>query len=113
VKEAVSHVAALDMPGPLQRGELCDVLGLVVEEGSEVVRKAGFDLVVNLFDKGHWEPAALSNGLQIFSGDVCADLKMDIPALPKILCEEFCPLLQPFVRRDWLTVDHLKALAEI
>jgi len=56
VKEAVSHVAALDVPGPLQREELRDVLALVVEEGSEVVRKAGFDLVVNLFDKGHWEP---------------------------------------------------------
>jgi len=113
VKEAVSRVAALDVPGPLQKEDLCHFLGRVAEEGSEVVRKAGFDLVVNLFEQGHWEPASLSHGLQVFTGDFCADLKMDVPALAKILCEEFCPLLQPLVKRGWLTVDHLKALAEI
>merc|ERR1719491_1943249 len=113
VQEAVSRVAALDVPGELQQEELCELLGRVAEEASEVVRKAGFELIVNLFDRVLWKPAALGNGLQIFIDDICSDLKMDVPALPKILREELCPMLQPLVKRGFIIQNHLKALADI
>jgi len=113
VQEAVSRVVCLDVPGPLQKQELCEMIVRVAEESSEAARKAGFDLIVNLFEKGHWKPTALGIGLQSFIDVVCVDLKMDVPALPKILCEELCPVLQPFCDRGWLTANHLKALAEI
>jgi hypothetical protein len=113
VKEAVERVVALAVPSSQQPEQLCEFLGRVAEEGSDAVRKAGFATIVSLFEGGHWTAAALGNGLQMFTEDLCADLKCDVPTLPRILNEELRPALEPLVKSGLLTQSHVKAFGRI
>jgi len=83
----------------------------MAEESSETVRKVSFDLVAGLFADGHWKPLALNKGLQDFTENMCADLKCDVPTLPKVLRDELRPALAPLVQSGVLKQAQHDALA--
>jgi hypothetical protein len=106
VKEAVTRTAGLAVPLSQQTEELCEMLAKVAEEGSEEVRRIGFQFVAGLFTEGHWKPGALEKGVQHFIDGICCDLKFDIPSLPKIVHEELYPTFTPLVKSGLLQPNH-------
>lgn len=113
VKGATARLAEMVPPLDEQPTELCDLLGRIVEEGSAEVRKAGFEVVANLYIKGHWK-SEIKAGLRVFMSETCADLKYDVPTLPNILKEELHPGLLRMVKRGLLSASkHDLLLQEI
>jgi len=110
VKEAVACIAAVEVPTCAQPEELSELLGAICGEGSDVVRKVGFQLVENLFSEGHWQCGLLA-GLRCFA-EMCADLKCDVPTLPRIIREELQPALEPLVKMGLLGAHQLASFAE-
>ena len=104
VKEATARLAEVVPPLEDQPSELCDLLGRIIEEGSCDVRKAGFEVVASLYLKGHWK-SEIKKGLRVFVSETCADLKYDVPILPKVLKEELYPGLLPLVKRGLLSAS--------
>jgi hypothetical protein len=113
VKGATARLADVVPPLDEQPTELCDLLGRIAEEGSAEVRKAGFEVVANLYLKGHWK-SEIKSGLRVFITETCADLKYDVPSLPNILKEELHPGLLRLVKRGLLNASkHDMLLQEI
>lgn len=113
VAEAISRIGAIAVPVTQQPAELCDLLAKIFEEGSQDVRKVGFQLVVGLFKEKQWKAESLAKGVRSFVEDVCPDLKCDVPNLSQILRQELHPSLQPFVFAGVLQADqHQSILAE-
>lgn len=113
VKEATARLAEVVPPLEDQPAELCDLLGHIVEEGSSEMRKAGFEVVANLYLKGHWK-SEIKSGLRVFVSETCAELKYDVPILPKVLKEELYPGLSRLVKRGLLSASkHDLLLQEI
>lgn len=104
VKEATARLAEVVPPLEDQPSELCDLLGRIIEEGSCDVRKAGFEVVASLYLNGHWK-SEIKKGLRVFVSETCADLKYDVPILPKVLKEELYPGLLPLVKRGLLSAS--------
>jgi hypothetical protein len=102
VKEAILRMAAVAVPLSQQPEELCTALTMIAEEGSQEVRKIGFQFVAGLFMDGHWQPGALSKGIQTFKEETCTDLKLDIPSLPNIVREELQPAFKPLLEKGLL-----------
>jgi len=110
VAEAILRIGAIAVPVNQQSAELCDLLSKIVEEGSQDVRKAEFQLVAGLYKEGRWKPESAAKGVRSFVEDICPDLKCDVPNLPQILREELHPSLQPLVIARLLQADQLKSL---
>jgi len=86
-EEALTRLAAFEPPTPgAQAEELCELLVEVVQEGSQEVRKQGFEVIVNLV-KGSWSVDALGRAIGFFLSEQAPDLACDVPTLPKILGE--------------------------
>jgi hypothetical protein len=111
VKEAIVRIAGVAVPVSQQQDELCELLVRITEEGSQTVRKAGFDLLAGLFSEGHWKPSALRKGLETFKEELCIDLKVDVPGLPKIVTEELHPAFAILVKNGLLQSTQHDALA--
>jgi hypothetical protein len=100
VPEAVARIAKIGVPVAEQPSELNDLLICIAEDSSADARKVGFKLVADLILEGHWKAEAAAKGVHTFLEDTCADLKCDVPALPRILREEFHPAMAPLVKAD-------------
>jgi len=113
IKEATARLSEIVPPVGDQPTELCDLLGRFVEEGSSEVRKAGFEVVANLYIKGHWK-SEIKSGLRIFVSETCADLKYDVPTLSTVLKEELHPGFLQLVKRGLLSASkHAMLLQDI
>lgn len=110
VPEAITRIANISVPVADQASELESLLSCLVEEGTQAVRKAGFDLVTGLVLKGHWKKEAATEGLHSFIEEVCPDLKFDVPTLGRILCEELYPALGSLVKAGMLEADQQNAV---
>lgn len=113
VKEATTRVSTIVVPWPQQGEVLCDMLGQIAEEGSQVVRKMYFELVAGLFLEGHWKAITLGKGLQHFVEEVYPDLKCDVPTLPQILRDELHPTLAHLVGSGMLKAAEHDLLAAL
>lgn len=112
-KEATARLAEVVPPLEDQPAEFCDLLGRIVEEGSGEVRKAGFEVIANLYIKGLWK-SEIKKGLRVFVSETCADLKYDVPALPNVLKEELHPAFLQLVKHGLLSASkHDLLLQEI
>jgi len=99
--EALQRIANMKVPVSHQPKGLRDLLLLVVEEGTASARLSGFRVANRLFLDGYWTAKAASEGIQTFV-EICPDLKVDIPALPQILREEFGTSLEPLIKESLL-----------
>mmetsp|Transcript_115656 Transcript_115656/g.211808 ORF Transcript_115656/g.211808 Transcript_115656/m.211808 type:complete len:777 (-) Transcript_115656:104-2434(-) len=106
VPEAVARIAAAAVPPSVQAEELSDFLVFIIEQGMDA-RAVGFELIASLFIEKHWAAAALQEGLQSFSS-MYSDLKVDVPLLPKILCEEMALAFRPLVSSRLLSAELLQ-----
>lgn len=88
-------------PSKMQAEEFCYLVAEVAQESSEEVRRSGFRLAAGLFD-GRWNADACAEGLRSFVEEVCEDLKMDVPALPRIVREELAPIFTQIIAADKL-----------
>jgi len=99
--EALQRIANMKVPVSHQSKGLHDLLLLIVEEGTASTRLSGFQVANTLFLDGYWTAKAASEGIQTFL-EICPDLKVDIPALPQILREEFGTSLEPLIKESLL-----------
>mmetsp|Transcript_9107 Transcript_9107/g.16343 ORF Transcript_9107/g.16343 Transcript_9107/m.16343 type:complete len:804 (+) Transcript_9107:69-2480(+) len=110
IQDAVASVSETAVPSSLQSQEFCDLLVFILERSSDALRSIGFKFVVAIFAKRCWVPAALQEGLRSFAG-MCDDLKLDLPALPKILNDELVTSFEPLVSTGLLSGAQLRALS--
>jgi hypothetical protein len=95
------------VPLEFQASELVEILPQISAWGSEVERCAGFELLARLFITGTWRSAALGKGLSEFFGNF-AELKLDVPALPRIVREELAPSLNKLIKAGLLEEERGK-----
>eukprot|EP00927_Polykrikos_kofoidii_P002739 TRINITY_DN11092_c0_g1_i3.p1 TRINITY_DN11092_c0_g1~~TRINITY_DN11092_c0_g1_i3.p1 ORF type:complete len:928 (+),score=171.34 TRINITY_DN11092_c0_g1_i3:97-2880(+) len=76
-----------------QATELSELIARVSEQGREQVRRAGFELIAQFFVTGPWLQQALGMGVELFLNDLFSELRLDIPTLPRILRQDFGPVL--------------------
>eukprot|EP00929_Paragymnodinium_shiwhaense_P117913 TRINITY_DN893_c0_g1_i1.p1 TRINITY_DN893_c0_g1~~TRINITY_DN893_c0_g1_i1.p1 ORF type:complete len:758 (+),score=255.61 TRINITY_DN893_c0_g1_i1:86-2359(+) len=102
--EATARLAAAGAPpAARQSALLCDMLVIIVEEANDKMRKAAFAAVAGLFLKGAWGSNGLAEGVRSFLAEACEDLRIDVPALPQILCKELKPaFLEPLAQKSLL-----------
>jgi len=105
VPDAIVRIAEIGVPILCQPSELCAMLALISEEGSQEARKVGFGLVVGLFLEHHWKPESAETGMLRFVEDTCVDLKFDVPTLPQILRDELHPALAPLPQANLLSAE--------
>jgi len=87
IGEARERLAALGKP-PLeeQHEEVCELLALLVQEGSVETRRRCTAAMVEML-QGQWQPDALRRGIDMFLSEIAPDLCCDVPALPQIMAE--------------------------
>lgn len=110
VPEAATRIVQIAVPPSEQPGVLRHLLSSLMEESSTGTREVGFKLITCLFTDGHWDASSLAAGLSTFCSDTCADLKLDVPALPKILRDELHPALSPLVAAKLLDAEQQNQL---
>jgi len=113
VPEAIVRIASISVPVVEQPRELDNLLASIAAEGSEAVRKAGFDLVSGLFLEAHWKSESVTKGVRSFLDNTSLDLQYDVPNLRLILCEELYPALAPLVTAGFLATEQHGALLNV
>jgi len=97
VSEAIVRIGNIGIPASHQASELNDIMAHLSEEGSQEARKIGLSVVAGLFLEKHWKPESATQGIRRFVEETCEDLKCDVPALAKIVCDEVHPAFSPLV----------------
>lgn len=86
--EVLAKLSSFEAPSPgVQAEELCQLLVEVVQEGSQEVRRQGFEVIIKLVGSKDWSVESLSSAVGLFLSEQAPDLVCDVPALPKILGE--------------------------
>lgn len=109
--EALQRIANMKVPVSHQPKGLRDLLLMIVEEGTASTRLSGFRVASLLFLDGYWAAKAAGEGIQTFL-EIYPDLKVDIPALPQILREEFGTLLEPLIKESLLDEQQFRGWLE-
>lgn len=111
--EAGAAMRLADLRRPRAReqiAELHHLLGEAAQERDAWVRSACFRLAVGLFGGRGCEMEVLAKGLQTFATEVCEDLRVDVPALPRVVREELVPVIAPLVAHGQLPGSLLKVM---
>jgi hypothetical protein len=113
VADATARIAGTAVPASHQPAEFIKIISQLVEEGSEVVRKNGFDLVARLFLESHWEAASANESVRMFVEEICPDLKYDVPTLAHILRDELYPALTTLTKKKVLELEQHNVLLNV
>jgi hypothetical protein len=109
VRKAISRIATIDVPPPLQAEQVCDLLQFMAEMNIEMIRALGFEFIATIFIENYWTPSAFEEGFQNFAG-LCVDGKVKVKALANVIKDEMMPAFQPLVSRGLVSSKSLGIL---
>jgi len=108
--EAARRIGALVPPPSQQAEEVCALIVEAIQLSSAPARKAGFELITQLFLKHGWSPSSLLPGLQLFVNEAVSDLIHDLPKVSVLVTDEFVPAIVCLVSAGLLSSSEHESL---
>ena len=94
----------------LRGNQVCALIVEAIQLSSAPARKAGFELITQLFLKHGWSPSSLLPGLQLFVNEAVSDLIHDLPKVSVLVTDEFVPAIVCLVSAGLLSSSEHESL---